>query len=82
MASTRIVTIVLAALLLSAPAVAQAPALPATPLDSVLAVVGGQGITGKELWWAMEQGWGGQILDEMITDLLIRKAAREVLPRL
>jgi len=78
-ASTRSLMIALAATLICAVAVAQQPSAPTPPpaADRPLAVVNGVTITEKQLWWAMEQGWGGQILDEMITDLLLQQAGRE-----
>jgi len=71
--------IVLTAVLVCAVALAQEPTEPAAPAPEpkVLAVVNGQNITDKQLWWAMEQGWGGEILDHIITDLLVRQAAAE-----
>ena len=79
MAPTRTLMIALAAVLVCAVAVPQQPSPPTSPpvTDRPLAVVNGVTITEKQLWWAMEQGWGGQILDEMVTDLLLRQAARE-----
>jgi parvulin-like peptidyl-prolyl isomerase len=72
--SKRVVTIVLASVLLCATAAAQEPT---EAQARVLAVVNGQKITDTQVWWTMEQGWGGQILDDMITDLLVRQAGAE-----
>ena len=72
MASNRIATIVLAAVLVCSVALAQQATQP-----RVLAVVNGTTITDQQLWWTMEQGWGGHILDDTITGLLVQQEAEK-----
>jgi len=73
-ASSVLVLVVSGLMLMCATVTAQEPA---APTDRTLAVVNGATITERQLIWFMEQGWGGQILDEMITDLLLQQAAEE-----
>lgn len=53
------------------------PAAPPAPAweDEVLAVVDGKPVTRKQVWWAMEQGWGGEVLDDLIVGMLVAAEA-------
>lgn len=56
---------------------AQQPPPPAPPAweDEVLAIVNGIPITRKQVWWEMEQGWGGRVIDDLIVGVLVNAEA-------
>ncbi len=53
------------------------PAAPPAPAweDVVIAVVDGKPVTRKQVWWEMEQGWGGEVLDDLIVGMLVAAEA-------
>ena len=53
------------------------PAAPPAPAweDKVIAVVDGKPVTRKQVWWEMEQGWGGEVLDDLIVGMLVAAEA-------
>ena len=56
---------------------AEQPAAPPAPAweDVVIAVVDGKPVTRKQVWWEMEQGWGGEVLDDLIVGMLMAAEA-------
>ncbi|MCD6360811.1 MAG: peptidyl-prolyl cis-trans isomerase [Armatimonadetes bacterium] len=54
------------------------PAQPPAPAwgDEVLAIVNGTPVTRRQVWWQMEQGWGGKVLDDLIVGMLVNAEAQ------
>ena len=70
--------LVCATIVMCATSFAQEPtAAPPAPAweDEVLAVVDGKPVTRKQVWWGMEQGWGGEVLDDLIVGMLVAAEA-------
>ncbi len=51
-----------------------APPVPAWA-DEVLAVVDGKPVTRRQIWWEMEQGSGGEVLDDLVVGMLVANEA-------
>lgn len=56
---------------------AQQPTAPPQPAweDEVLATVNGAPITRGQIWWEMEQAWGGRVLDDLVVGILVAAEA-------
>ena len=79
---TSAALLLLIAMALCVVALAQEPAPQPTPPpppvwgDEVLAVVDGEKITRRQVWWEMEQAWGGEVLDDLIAGMLVDEEAQ------